>query len=89
MRFTANFSEREVVSVKIPPMSPTATFNVPNVEVRAILVEFLKQKLSAIYGDVEVRLKLRATYTGPTDGDWDNSVTAEVEFIVKPKVMRD
>lgn len=82
------------MSVKIPPMSPTATFEISGADLKAIVTEEVTRKLSAIYGDVAVTVRF-CGLTAHGDHDLkagtvtrDDDVVARVEFIVKPKLTR-
>lgn len=75
------------MSVKIPPMSPQAKFEIHHDDLKAIVIEDVKRRLDPLYGDTEVRVQFKDCRTSAIDTDMH--IMANVEFIVKPKVTRD
>lgn len=76
------------MSVKIPPMSPQATFELDGAAVKSILVEEVKRRLQPLYGDVEVDITLKVYDAKLGDREVDADIFGKVKFTVKPKVTR-
>lgn len=71
------------MSVKIPSMSPTATFEISGADLKAIVTDEIKRKLSGLYGDVELTVSFQMLGSSLKDAD----IIAKVDFIVKPRAI--
>lgn len=73
------------MSVKIPPMSPSATFQLGDADVRKIIADAIRQRLQPLYGTVEVGVVFRkGEHDSSQDAEGD-TMTATIRFTIQPK----